>query len=146
MKPFAIAFFVAALPTLGAADVSISDPWARASILVNRPGAAYLSLTSDSGDRLLAASSPVAGRVMIHGLESAGNGATRMVHLDGFDLPPGETVTLAPGDMHLMMLQLERKLEEGTTFPLTLNFETAGEITVDVPVLGVAATGPGGAE
>jgi len=39
-------------------------------------------------------------------------------------------------------MDLADKLAEGERFPLTLTFERAGAITVDVPVLGVAATGP----
>ena len=53
-------------------------------------------------------------------------------------------MTFASGGMHLMLTGLSRKLAEGTTFPLTLRFETAEEITVDVPVLGVGASGPEG--
>ena len=37
---------------------------------------------------------------------------------------------------------LQDKLSEGTAFPMTFSFETAGEITVDVFVLGIAAEGP----
>jgi copper(I)-binding protein len=48
--------------------------------------------------------------------------------------------------MHLMLMGLAEKLEEGNTFPLTLSFENAGDITVEVSVLGLAATGPEDAE
>ena len=146
MKHFLGAAFIAALQTLSIAEVTVTSPWARATIIANRPGAGYLSLTSDTGDRLLSVSSPVAGMVMIHAVETDGNGVSRMVHLDALDLPEGETVTLAPGDMHLMLMQLTQKLEEGTSFPLTLTFETAGEIAVEVRVLGIVATGPESAE
>lgn len=146
MKQFVVAAFLAAVPTLALADVSVTDPWARASIVANRPGAAYLNLTSDTSDRLLAVSSPAAGRVMIHAVEAGENGVSRMVHLKVLDLPAGETVTLSPGGMHLMLMQLEQKLEEGATLPLTLTFETAGVITVEAPILGIAATGPEGGE
>lgn len=44
--------------------------------------------------------------------------------------------------MHLMLMGLQDKLSEGTTFPMTLSFENAGEITVEVSVLGIAAVGP----
>ena len=69
-----------------------------------------------------------------------------MHHIDVLDLAPGTPVTFAPGGMHLMLMGLTGKLEEGRTFPLTLSFEHAGEITVEVPVLSVTATGPKGAE
>jgi hypothetical protein len=144
MKYPLVAALLFACPAITFADAAVTDPWARASILASRPGAAYLSLTSDTGDRLLSATTPVAGQVMIHAAETDANGVSRMVHLEALDLPSGQTVTLSPGGMHLMLMGLGEKLREGTRFPLTLTFETAGEITVEVPVLGVGAMGPGG--
>ena len=135
-----------ACPTIVFAEVTVSGPWARASILASRPGAAYLSLTSDTGDRLLAATTPVAGHVMIHAAQTDAKGVARMTHLEVLDLAPGQTVTFAPGGMHLMLMSLAAGLDEGTRFPLTLTFESAGEVTVEVPVLGVAATGPEGGQ
>lgn len=146
MKIILAAFLLAVAPTLAAADVIVTSPWARASILVDRPGAAYLTLESDTGDRLIAVETPAAGRVMLHGSETDANGLSRMVHIEELDLPPGEPVTLAPGGMHLMLMGLAAELDEGATFPLILRFETAGERIVEVPVLGIAATGPEGAE
>jgi len=146
VKTIALAAVCAALPTLAAADVSVTDPWARASILASRPGAAYLTLESDIADRLLALETPAAGHVMLHDTVTDTNGVSRMNHIEALDLIPGTPVTFAPGGMHLMLMGLTRKLEEGSTFPLTLSFENAGEITVDVQVLGIAATGPEGAE
>lgn len=146
MKPLVLAAFCAALPTLAAADVTVSDPWARASILADRPGAAYLTLESDSADRLLGVQTPAADRAMLHGTETDANGVSRMVHVEALDLAPGEPVTFAPGAMHLMLMGLSEKLEEGTTLLLTLSFEHSGEVTVEVPVLSVGATGPEGAE
>jgi len=128
------------------ADVTVSDPWARASILASRPGAAYLTLESDIADRLMALETPAAGHVMLHGSETDKTGVSRMHHIETLDLAPGTPITFAPGGMHVMLMDLVEKLEEGRTFPLTLSFETAGEITVEVPVLSITATGPEGAE
>lgn len=146
MTRFIAAALLVAVPSISYAEVTVTAPWARASILASRPGAAYLDLSSDTGDRLLAATTPVAGQVMIHAAETDANGVSRMVHLEVLDLPQGQTVTLAPGGMHLMLMDLGAGLDEGARFPLTLTFETAGEVTVEVPVLGVAATGPEGGQ
>lgn len=142
MKLFLAAACLAALPALALAEVTVTDPWARASILASRPGAAYLTLSSDADDRLLSVLSPVAGHVMIHASETDANAVTRMTHLDTLELKAGEAVQFAPGGMHLMLMDLADKLDEGARFPLTLTFEHAGAITVEVPVLGAAATGP----
>lgn len=142
MKLFLVTACLAAFPAVALAEVTVTDRWARASILASRPGAAYLTLVSDTDDRLLSATTPVAEHVMMHASETDANAVTRMIHLDTLDLKAGETVRFAPGGMHLMLMDLAGKLDEGAQFPLTLTFERAGEITVNVPVLGVAATGP----
>lgn len=138
-----IAVILALSPLSAMAEdaVRINDPWARATILSSRPGAAYLTIESARDDRLLTVESPVADRVMIHATEN-NDDINRMVHLDALDLPAGEPVALAPGGTHLMLMGLNERLTEGARFPLTLRFERAGEVTVTVPVLGIATKGP----
>tara|TARA_R110000751_G_scaffold43895_8_gene100911 strand:- start:2318 stop:2761 length:444 start_codon:yes stop_codon:yes gene_type:complete len=135
----------AALPFAAHSEVAVTEAWARASILASRPGAAYLNLKSDVDDRLIGVRAPVADEVTLHATETDTAGVGRMVQIEALDLPAEESVTLTPGRMHLMLMGLSEKLAEGSTFPLTLHFKIAGEIAVDVPVLGVAATGPEGA-
>jgi hypothetical protein len=130
---------------LAAHAVEISAPWARATILLSRPGVAYMTLNSSVGDRLLGVTTPVADHVMIHAGEIV-DGVSRMKHLDSLDLPARRPVTLAPGGTHLMLMGLNAKLEAGARFPVTLKFETAGEMTIEVSVLGIAASGPDEAE
>lgn len=137
----AVALWAGASPALAEESVRVSDAWARASILASRPGAAYVTIESASEDRLVGVTTPVAGHVMIHAIESDGD-VSRMKHIETLDLPAGQRITLAPGGMHLMLMGLKDKLSEGTAFPMTFSFETAGEITVDVFVLGIAAEGP----
>ena len=130
-----------ASPAHAQESVRVFDAWARATILASRPGAAYLTIESASEDRLVGVTTPVAGHVMIHAIEKDGD-ISRMKHIETLELPSGERFTLAPGGMHLMLMGLQDKLSEGTTFPMTLSFENAGEITVEVSVLGIAAEGP----
>ncbi|MEO1910033.1 MAG: copper chaperone PCu(A)C [Paracoccus sp. (in: a-proteobacteria)] len=129
-------------PAVAVAEVTVSDPWARASILASRPGAAYLTLRSDVADQLVGIKSPVAAEVMIHAVETDAAGISRMMHLDRLALEPDVPVMLAPGAMHVMLMGLTEKLEEGAAFPLTLSFQEAGEMTVEVPILGPGASGP----
>jgi len=142
MKLLAASLLTFATPLAAQAEIIVADPWARASFLASRPGAAYLTLTSEEPDRLLEVTSPIAGRVMLHGAETDAARVTRMVHIEGLDVSPGTPVTLAPGQSHLMLMDLSRKLEEGESFPLTRVFEAAGELTVEVLVLGPGAMGP----
>ena len=136
-----VALWAGASPTLAEESVRVSDAWARASVLASRPVASYLTIESAVEDRLLGVTAPVAGHVMIHAVEKDGD-VSRMKHIETLEVPTGERITLAPGGMHLMLMGLQDKLSEGTTFPMTLSFENAGEITVEVSVLGIAAEGP----
>ena len=136
-----VALWAGASPTLAEESVRVSDAWARASVLASRPVASYLTIESAVEDRLLGVTTPVAGHVMIHAVEKDGD-VSRMKHIETLEVPTGERITLAPGGMHLMLMGLQDKLSEGTTFPMTLNFENAGEIKIEVSVLGIAAEGP----
>lgn len=139
-----LAALAVALPLAAHGEVTVSDSWARASVLASRPAAAYLTLVSDGDDQLIEASSPVAAEIMVHSTEMDDAGLSRMKHVTRVGLPAGEAVTFAPGGLHLMLTGLSDELAEGTTFPLTLRFETADDITIDVPVLGAGASGPEG--
>jgi copper(I)-binding protein len=124
------------------ADVTVTAPWARASILASRPGAVYLTLQGDSADILLTVSTPMANAALIHSVETGEDGIARMGALETLPLAAGAVVTMVPGDMHIMLMDLTEKLVEGETFPLHLTFETGGEVTIDVPILGIASKGP----
>ena len=110
---FALAMLLTA-PAWG--DISITDPWARASILAARPVAAYFTIQSTDHDRLIELSAPIAAKVMIHAVEVGGDGISRMRHVKALELPAEQLVTLTPGT-HLMLMGIESKLQEGTSFP-----------------------------
>ena len=73
------------------------------------------------------------------------NGTMQMRELaGGLPIPADGTAVLKPGSYHVMLIGLKKPLKEGETFPLTLTFEKAGKITVDVPVKAMGATQGGG--
>jgi len=123
-----------------AGDIKVKHAWARASIGTERPGAAYFMIYNDGAesDRLLGAKTPVAERAMVH--ESLmKNGVMKMRPAGDIEIAPGGKVMLEPGGLHLMLTFRQKKLVEGESFPLTLTFEQAGEVTVDVKIAGMAA-------
>ena len=106
-------------------------------------GAVYLRVVNSgaSSDRLLAVETPIAEVTEAH--ESVDeDGVMRMVpHPNGFEVPAGSSVDLAPGGKHVMLID-PRDLEEGeTTVPLTLRFETSGtiEVVAEAVTLGMEA-------
>lgn len=124
-------------------DLEVDAAWARASIGTSRPGAAYFTVRNlgDETDRLTGLSSPVSAMPMLHET-TLSEGVSRMAHVEAAEIPAGGELTLEPGGMHVMLMELTTPLKEGATFALTLTFEAGGEITVEVPVFGPGATGP----
>lgn len=113
--------------------------------LPNAPvGGGFLTITNSGTepDRLIAATSPAAGEVQIHEMKMEGD-VMKMAELpDGLVIPAGETVTLAPGGFHLMFMQLKQGFVEGTKIAVTLTFEKAGTVDVELDVGGIAAKAP----
>jgi copper(I)-binding protein len=116
-------------------DLEIHHPWARASIGAAKAGAAYMSVVNQgtSPDHLIGAASPVAEKVQIH-TNLIEDGVAKMRPLEAVEVNPGEPTVLQPGGIHIMLMGLEAPLVEGQTFPLTLNFEKAGTIEVEVKI------------
>lgn len=115
------------------AQLKIGHPWARAT--VGPAGGAFLSVenTGTTADRLLRASTDVATTVQLHTHIKDGD-IMRMREVEAVDLPAGKKVTFEPGGFHIMLLGLKKKLVEGERFPLTLEFEKAGKIVVEIAV------------
>lgn len=139
----------------------ITGAWARTSPTMVTMGAAYFSVTSPIDDRLIGVrvDASVAATAEMHemvmasddtmtshsmdmGSETtmAGMGEMTMQQVDHIDLPAGTAVALAPGGLHVMLIDLVAPLEAGSTIQLTLEFAQAGTITIDVPVLDEAPT------
>ena len=122
------------------AQVRIEEPWARATPPGARIGAGYLKISSGTADRLVAASSPAAARVELHVTEKNGD-VMRMRQVKAYDIPANGGFELAPGGAHLMLVDLKAPLKEGMKVPMTLRFEKAGEVKVELQVRALGASG-----
>jgi copper(I)-binding protein len=147
-------------PSAGEAIV-VDHAWARTSPAGVTTGALYFDITAADGDTLLAASVPsaIAGAAQIHEVVPAptdmssgemtghemsgemsgdtGDGEVAMVMqelVDGLPLPADETVSLAPGGYHVMLLDLAAPLEPGDEFDVTLDLSSADDMTISVTV------------
>jgi periplasmic copper chaperone A len=138
--------FVVGLVAVNAAwaqsgQLEVSNAWARATPGKAENGAAYLTIQSPTDDRLVSVFSPAAKKAELHTMSMAGM-VMQMRPVAGLDIPAGQPVSLKPGGEHIMLLGLNRPLQEGQSFPLTLNFEKAGPRTVTVAVEKLGAAGP----
>lgn len=126
---------VAALSHAAEANLDLSEAWIRPTLGAGRTTAAYLTITNTGGqaDKLIAVDVPNAGAVETH---TAGmtDGVMRMRRVEGIDIPAGETIQLAPGGLHIMVMNLSEPIAKGSEVPLTLVFEQAGSMTITATV------------
>lgn len=115
----------------------VQDPYARVSARMSSSGAAFMVIENHSGqeDHLIGASSDVADKVELHTHKEDSNGVMRMIHVEeGFVLPKDGKIMMARGGHHVMFLGLKEPLQDGDMVHVTLEFEKAGAVEVDVPV------------
>lgn len=115
--------------------ITVEDAWARPPVMAGGNGAAYFVVrnSGDTADRLIGVASPLAMAEM-HESVMAEDGTMSMNPVDGVDVPAGESVAFERGGLHIMFMGVAEPPAVGDTIPLTLTFQNAGEMTIDVPV------------
>jgi len=111
-----------------AEPLTISNAWVRSPAPGQKVAGAYMELVSDATVTLVGASSPAAARVELHSMTLEA-GVMKMRPVENIALPPGKTVKLEPGGLHIMLLELKRPLKEGDKVPLALSIRHAGTAT-----------------
>ncbi|MGR3614603.1 MAG: copper chaperone PCu(A)C [Paracoccaceae bacterium] len=120
-----------------AAKMMLDDPYARASRPGAPTGAAFLTIMNHTGedDRLIEVRSDVAARVRLHTHREDDNGVMQMLHVEeGFAIPQDGMHALKRGGDHIMFMGLSEPFAQGDIIPVTLVFEKAGEVSVEIPV------------
>src|SRR5882757_10617805 len=124
--------------------IEIGHPWSRATPPTAESGGGFLAITNTgtTPDRLIAVKSPAADKVEIHEMKMDGN-IMRMREVEkGIEIPPGATVELKPGGFHVMFMGLKAPFAKEAKVPLTLVFEKAGSIDVELMVQAMGAQPP----
>jgi copper(I)-binding protein len=121
-----------------AETVTVSNPWARATVQGQKGAGIFMTLTSPVNTRLVSASSPVAAFGQVHEMRMEGDVMKMHAMKDGLEIPAGKSVELKPGSYHVMLMDLKAPLMKDTTIPVTLVFidakgvESKTELTVPV--------------
>ena len=125
-------------PMATAGAIAVHDAWARASLGQTGTSAVYMTLeaSGDRGDRLVAVTTPVATAAEPHA-HIMEEGVAKMRPVAAIEVVPGAPTVLEPGGLHIMLIGLGEKLVEGDTLPLSLSFEHAGTMELEVPIRGV---------
>ena len=129
------AFLLAAslLASAAHAQVTVDKPWVRTTVAQQTTTAAYLTITSVQGGKLVDASSPVAASVEVHEMKMVGD-LMKMRSVPALPLAAGKPVEFRPNGYHLMITGLKAPLKAGDVVPLKLVVEDARgkRETVDV--------------
>lgn len=148
MKKLFSAMLLSTASLMSFAQVTVTDPWVRATVPAQKATGAFMQLSSKSYARLIDASSPGL-RTEIHEMAMQDN-VMRMRQLDALDLPAGKTVELKPGGYHVMFFNLKKQIKEGDVIPLTLVFENKDKkretLELKVPARALGNAAPAGAK
>lgn len=114
-------------------DIKFDNFYVRATAV--KMTAAFLDITNSSSidDKLVSASTDVAGKVELH-THLMEDGVAMMRQVDSIALPAKATVNLKPRGLHIMLMQMKKPLQDGEEINITLSFEHAGDMTISFPV------------
>lgn len=116
-------------------QLTVKDAWAR-SALQGNPTAIYFVINNptDEEDVLLTASTDASMMTELHMSSMDASGVMKMTPQENVPVPAKSEVIFKQGGLHVMLMNIKKDLKPGDTVKLTLNFEKAGQIVLDVPV------------
>jgi copper(I)-binding protein len=140
MKKFAITCALiicsaSAFAGLAADDIQIDNAYARAVPPGQPNSASFMTLTnrSDSDHAIIAGLSSVSSIVQLH-THTNDNGIMKMRQIERIVIPAGKTVELKPGGLHIMLMNLQKKLVPNENVAVTLLFADGSSSIISAPI------------
>jgi copper(I)-binding protein len=133
----ALLFFFTLSSSLSAGPIMVSDSYARSTGPLAKAGAAYMKIMNHSkkDDRLISVYSDIAKKTELHTHLKSDNGVMKMMRIDkGIEIGAMKEHALVRGGEHIMFMGLKEPFENGKIIPVTLLFEKAGEVNIEVVV------------
>lgn len=115
-------------------ELMVRDAWARFADSGATSGA-YLTLVNGDtvATTLVGASSPWARATEVHETMQH-DGMAHMQARPSITIAAGDSLVMAPGAVHVMLIDLVRAVAVGDTVPLMLRFDNGDSLAVPVPV------------
>lgn len=115
--------------------LSVREAWARPAA-AGATSAIYLIVDNGTAqaERLLSVDTPAAAQAEFHESQMNDQNMMSMQPRESVAIPAGGQVAFAPGGLHVMLVGVTSELKAGDTFSITLHFENAGALPVEVPV------------
>jgi copper(I)-binding protein len=116
-------------------ELTVRHPWTRATPPGATVAAGYMEIRNSGKelDRLLGAATPLAERVELHVQLREGD-VLKMREAKDLEAPARQRLVLRPGGSHLMIVGLKKPFVKGESVPITLRFEKAGELQIELEV------------
>lgn len=122
LRAVLITLFLACLGSPALADVTVTNPWVRATTSLQKSTVAFMQISSSNEARLIKVDSPVAKVVEIHEMVMK-NYMMKMQAIPAIDLPAGKVVELKPDGYMVMLTGLKQQIMEGDTVPMSIVIE-----------------------
>jgi copper(I)-binding protein len=125
-----------AQPAFAADTITVKDAYAR-FLPGAKAGAAFMVIENSApeDDHLINVVSDAAERVELHTHKAGEGGMMQMIHVpEGFAIPANGQHALARGGDHVMLMGPTQAFTTGDTLTLTLTFQNAGDVVIEVPV------------
>ncbi|SEI46841.1 hypothetical protein SAMN05421831_102183 [Allopseudospirillum japonicum] len=135
MKSLIAGIFLGLATQVSAASLEVKDAYARAMPAGQPNSAAFMQLNNptDEARALVSAQSSVAGVVELH-THVHEAGVMQMRKIDQIQVPAGASTQLAPGGLHIMLINLQQELSEGSQIDLQLTLDNGEVLDLQVPV------------
>ena len=119
-----------------AGGITVSDAFVPLAPKTAMAHAAYMSVTNDGVETqtLISVTAPAYAMAHLHETIEK-DGVARMSALPRLELTPGETVTLQPGGMHVMLMKPKMTVGLGDTVELELVFDSGDTVSVSAEVV-----------
>ncbi|HNA29791.1 MAG TPA: copper chaperone PCu(A)C [Thiobacillaceae bacterium] len=125
MNRIALACILSTLAGPVLADtVKVDGPWVRATAPGQKVAGGFMTLTADADMVLVGGASPVSKHVELHYMKMD-NGVMEMREMKEIPLPKDKAVSLEPGGLHVMFIDLRAPIKPGQKVPLTLRVKGA---------------------
>jgi periplasmic copper chaperone A len=122
-------------------DLVVSHAWTQETAAMADGTSVFLTIANqgEAPDRLLAASVDFAHGAVFQARVLGDDGAVRTATVPAIEIGAGERLTLQPGGIEILLTGLQRQYARGEHFHMTLAFERAGEVEIDVDVEAIGA-------
>ena len=120
----------------GSEQITINDSWGRPSPGSAANAAFYMSIHNNGSEveELVAADVDICDQIELHESRIDDNGVMSMRHIEKIIIPPGETIDLEPGGLHIMCISRQADLAPGDEIPIRLQFANFGDLTVEAEI------------